>query len=78
MQYSLNPDYNIVNLDRESAVVFIADELSMIQLQDCVKAINKTKLAIEGYANIRLAMEVLMLDLPRLEGRRKPAGKPAG
>ncbi len=66
MLRSCNPASGIVNMDQEALVNRLVAGVSKKKIQECVTAIQRTQRAIEDFANVRLAMEVLMLDFPLL------------
>jgi DNA polymerase-3 subunit delta' len=54
-----------INPDRAEEVSRLAHEFSPDVLGAALRATERTREAIEEYANLRLALETLMLDLPR-------------
>jgi len=54
-----------VNPDRPEEVARLAHEFSPDVLDAALRATERTRQAIQEYANLRLALENLMLDLPR-------------
>jgi DNA polymerase-3 subunit delta' len=64
MLRSFNPKANITNTDQTEMIEKINQALRTDQVCECVKALRRAQRAIERYANIRLTLEVLMLDLP--------------
>jgi DNA polymerase-3 subunit delta' len=64
LQRSFNPEMGIVNRDQSKLVEIMNMALDSEALHGSVKAVQRTQEAIEHFVNIRLALEVLMLDLP--------------
>jgi DNA polymerase-3 subunit delta' len=64
MQRSFNPGVGIINFDQVELIERINQVLNGDQIHECVNALRRTQQAIERFANVRLSMEVLMLDLP--------------
>jgi DNA polymerase-3 subunit delta' len=56
----------IANLDRQQEVETLASGIGPDQARQAVLAVERTLAALGRYANQRLALETLMLDLPRL------------
>lgn len=54
----------ITNLDRQASLLDQADRYSLGQIRNFLTALRGTARALEYNANTRLALEVLMLDLP--------------
>ena len=54
------------NPDRRSDLERLASDIDPTQVVDAVQATRRTLQAVHQYSNIQLAMETLMLDLPRL------------
>jgi len=54
------------NPDRRSDLERLASGIDSLQVVDAVQATRRTLQAVHQYSNIQLAMETLMLDLPRL------------
>jgi DNA polymerase-3 subunit delta' len=61
-------DATLVNLDWEPEIETIARRLDLASAHRAVSAIERTLDLLDRNINTRLAGEVLMLDLPRLEG----------
>jgi len=57
------------NPDRRSDMERLASEIDPVQVVNAVQATRRTLQAIHQYSNVQLAMETLMLDLPRLSNR---------
>ncbi len=64
----------ITNRDRKHAIGQIAAEISVEDVQRVLAAIQRTSRYLSQNVNARLAMEVLMLDIPRLELVQAPPG----
>jgi DNA polymerase III subunit delta' len=58
----------VVNLDWEPEIEAIASQLSVASAREAVRAIERMLEQLDRNINTRLAGEVLMLDMPRLEG----------
>ena len=56
----------VVNADQMELVKSLNQLLTPGQIYASVEAVQRTQQAVERYANVRLAMEVLMLELPHL------------
>jgi DNA polymerase-3 subunit delta' len=56
----------IGNLDRQAEIEALAAQVGVTGAQDALRAVEQTLLRLDRNANARLAVEVLMLDLPRL------------
>jgi DNA polymerase-3 subunit delta' len=54
----------IANVDRKATLVEWADRYDIEMIKDALRSIHDTVWRIERNANLRLALEVLMLDLP--------------
>ncbi len=67
LHVSHRPEFDLVNTDRRQLIVKLAGELGAQKIKDSIHAIQRTEQAIDRFANVRLAMEVLMLDLPTLK-----------
>lgn len=52
------------NIDREDEIRSLADRLELQQVQQLLRQIEDTQQALEANANTRLALEVLLLDMP--------------
>lgn len=61
------------NPDRREDVSRLASEFSAQALAQAVRDTERTLAAIADHANLRLALETLMLDLPRFGPARQPA-----
>jgi DNA polymerase-3 subunit delta' len=57
---------SIANLDREKEIEGVVTHLSLEQAQQVVASLERTLDVLEGNVNVRLATEVLFLDLPRI------------
>jgi hypothetical protein len=57
------------NPDRKAEIISLSNQLSMNQVLSAIHAIQDTIHAIDYNANIRLALETLMLDLPIVESQ---------
>jgi DNA polymerase III subunit delta' len=55
----------ITNLDRESEIQELADRFGLRQAYDAITSLERTLHLMERNINTRLALEVLLLDLPR-------------
>jgi len=66
MQKGFRAQVNLANPDRLELIGDLIQKLNPQQIHTCVQALQRTQRAIEQYANVRLAMEVLMLELPYL------------
>ncbi len=64
----------ITNLDRQGPLVNQADRFGLRQIRDFLAALRDTAYALEHNANTRLALEVLMLSLPKGSGSKKRSG----
>ncbi len=58
----------LINLDRAEEIDRIAGQISLIVARQAVSGIERAISLLDTNVNARLAVEVLMLDLPRLEG----------
>lgn len=67
MLRSSGADVPVANLDREVEIERLSDILGLEKARMVVAAIQRTLTYIDQYVNNRLALEVLMLDLPRVE-----------
>ena len=67
----------ITNIDRLDALVDMAGNYSLAQIQASINSIRMAGVQLRQNANPRLALEVMMLDLPGKEssGRGIPAGR---
>ena len=61
----------ITNVDRLAALTEMSAGYSLAQIKDFIKSIQEAKEQLRQNANPRLVLEVLMLDMPGKEGRRK-------
>ncbi|HET7010239.1 MAG TPA: DNA polymerase III subunit delta' [Anaerolineales bacterium] len=59
----------IANVDRRAEVERLAQEIGPRQARQAALAVERTLAGLARHANQRLALETLMLDLPRLRGR---------
>ena len=59
-------EVELTNPDREAEIVSLAARLDLRAAHRAVSALDRTLTLLEGPANRRLTIEVLMLDLPRL------------
>jgi DNA polymerase-3 subunit delta' len=66
LQHSYKAQGNFINPDQHQLIGALNQKLDPKQIHDIVTALQSTQKAIERFANIRLAMEVLMLKLPYL------------
>jgi DNA polymerase-3 subunit delta' len=57
----------VCNFDRRNEIAILSDQIPEIQISKAVHAFQNTITAIDYNANIRLALETLMLDFPRVE-----------
>jgi hypothetical protein len=55
----------IINIDREDTLEAQAQKYSLDQVRDFVEALRAAAWQLERNANTRLALEVLMLSLPK-------------
>jgi DNA polymerase-3 subunit delta' len=62
----------ITNIDRQEALIKMAANYKLRQIRNCVKSIESAGEQLKQNVNPRLALEVLMLDLPRLEVKASP------
>jgi DNA polymerase-3 subunit delta' len=60
-------DKGIGNPDRENEILFLSKHVPENQVVRAVHAFRDTIMAIDNNANIRLALETLMLDFPRVD-----------
>jgi DNA polymerase-3 subunit delta' len=58
----------LANLDRKEEIEALASQLNMETARDSVGAIEKTTDLLNSNVNVRLAADVLLLDLPRIQG----------
>ena len=72
MQKGFRAQVNFANPDRLELIGNLTQKLNPQQIHACVQALQRTQRAIEQYANVRLAMEVLMLELPYLGKMNRP------
>jgi len=63
---SLGTEASLINPDRVSDLDRIRSQVEMGDLLNALRATERTLNALERNANARLALETLMLDLPRL------------
>ena len=66
LQRSYNPGVTIGNADQIALIEKLGRTLTSREIKNCIKAIQEAKQAIERSANIRLTLEVLMLEIPSL------------
>ncbi len=64
----------VTNRDHRHAIDQLAVGISVEDVQRAILATQRTAQYIEGNTNVRLALEVLMLDLPRLRLMTAPPG----
>jgi DNA polymerase-3 subunit delta' len=57
----------ITNIDRKDELIKMAGSYSLSQIRNCIKSIESAALQLKQNVNARLALEVLMLDLPKEE-----------
>ncbi len=62
----------ITNIDRQDVLVKMAANYSVHQIRKFIKSIESAALQLKQNVNQRLALEVMMLDLPRLEVKASP------
>ncbi|TFH37680.1 MAG: DNA polymerase III subunit delta' [Anaerolineales bacterium] len=67
MQRGFNVAGENINPDRSDLIEVLNQKLSPQQIHACVHALKRAQHTIERFANVRLTMEVLMLELPNLE-----------
>jgi DNA polymerase-3 subunit delta' len=60
-------EYESSNPDRQAEVKTLATRLDLASAHRATTAVDRTLGLLEGNTNLRLAAEVLMLDLPRIE-----------
>ena len=58
----------IVNIDRQKELVEIAAGYRLAQIKDFIESLRKAAEQLRQNVNVRLALEVLMLDIPQKEG----------
>lgn len=56
----------LTNLDQSHEIERLATQLDLRTAYDMVHCIEQTRTLVESNVNARLAMEVLLLDLPRI------------
>jgi DNA polymerase-3 subunit delta' len=64
MQQGYRADIEVINADRVDLINFLKTKLKPEQLHQALESLHRAQDAINRYANVRLTMEVLMLDLP--------------
>jgi DNA polymerase-3 subunit delta' len=69
MLVKLGGDDMITNIDRKKELVEIAGGYLMIQMRDYMESIRAAWVQLRQNVNARLALEVLMLDMPQSEER---------
>jgi DNA polymerase-3 subunit delta' len=57
----------ITNIDRKDELIRIAGNYRLSQIKNCIRSIQATAVQLRQNANTRLALEVLMLDIPGKE-----------
>jgi DNA polymerase-3 subunit delta' len=67
LQHGYEAQGNLINPDQQHLIGALNQQLDPKQIHDAVTALQSTQQAIERFANVRLAMEVLMLKLPYLQ-----------
>jgi len=68
----------VTNIDRLNTLVQMANGYSLQQIRDYVGSIQATWVQLQQNANARLALEVLMLDMPERDYRAKVMVKDGG
>jgi DNA polymerase-3 subunit delta' len=68
----------IANVDRQAPLAATASRLSLGQIRSCIASIDRTRDQLKQNANARLALEVLMLDLPVVGTIEASSGTVAG
>jgi DNA polymerase-3 subunit delta' len=66
LQHGYKAQGNFINPDQQQLIGVLNQQLDPEQIHDAVAALRSTQHAIARFANVRLAMEVLMLKLPYL------------
>ncbi len=72
MLVKLNCADMITNIDRKDEFVKMAGTYSLSRIRNYLKSIESAALQLKQNVNARLALEVLMLDLPREEAKSLP------
>jgi DNA polymerase-3 subunit delta' len=62
----------ITNIDKKDELMKMAGRYSLARIRDYIKSIESAALQLKQNVNARLALEVLMLDLPREEAKVPP------
>ncbi len=62
----------ITNIDRQDNLTKMAANLSLSQIRNCIQSIESAAVQLKQNVNTRLALEVMMLDLPKLEVKVSP------
>jgi DNA polymerase III subunit delta' len=57
----------IINIDRKDEIIKMAGSFSLVKIKDFIKSTGATAGQLKQNVNSRLALEVLMLDMPREE-----------
>jgi len=65
---------DIINVDLEATLINMAKDYSLAQIKAVINSIQSAEEQLRQNANPRLVLEVLMLSIPRKEGRK--GGKP--
>lgn len=66
MQRSFQAQGDLANPDRIKLISELIEKLNPQEIQNCVRALTRAQNAIERNANVRLSLEVFMLELPFL------------
>lgn len=62
----------ITNIDRQDDLTKMAANYNLSQIRNCLKSIESAAVQLKQNVNTRLALEVMMLDLPKLEVKASP------
>ena len=63
----IQPDTEIINIDKSTEIARLSNQVDTDSAIKTIKALQKTMELIQKNANLRLALEVLLLDLPHQE-----------
>ena len=61
---------SIINIDFEDTLAKMAGDYSLAQIKSFINSLQAAKEQLRQNANPQLVLEVLMLNIPRKEGRR--------
>jgi DNA polymerase-3 subunit delta' len=64
----LGSEETITNIDRKQELIEMAGGYQLTQIKDCIEGIRRTAEQLRQNVNARLALEVLMLDIPSKGG----------